>query len=245
MSDRPQARTLEGGVIRRGNQARRYADQDLLSHDTRDDWTQGDPWRVLRIQSEFVEGFEALSGLGPAVGVFGSARVREDDPLYAAARAIGAGLARRGIAVITGGGPGIMRAANQGADEAGGTSVGLGIELPFEESMNQYINLGMSFRYFFCRKVMFLKYAQGFVVLPGGFGTFDECFEALTLMQTGKAEAAPVVFFGTAYWGGLIDWLRRRMVGDGYVDAADIDAMHVTDDPDQAVALASAAIGSR
>jgi uncharacterized protein (TIGR00730 family) len=245
MTDQTQsreARTYEGGVVRRGKQARRYADQDLLRHDPAEDWTREDPWRVLRIQSEFVEGFEALSGLGPAVGVFGSARVGQDDPLYAQAREIGAGLARRGVAVVTGGGPGIMRGANQGADEAGGTSVGLCIELPFEESMNRYINLGMSFRYFFCRKVMFMKYTQGFIVMPGGFGTFDECFEALTLVQTGKAEPAPIVFFDTSYWCGLIDWMRDRMVGGGYIDAADIDAIRVTDDPGEAVDLVTSSL---
>jgi len=237
-------RSFEGGIVRRGAQARRYADQDLLRNPGQDSVLQSDPWRVLRIQSEFVEGFEALGDLGPAVGVFGSARVKPDDPLYDAARRIGAGLARHGVAVITGGGPGLMAATNAGADAAGGTSVGLCIELPFEESMNEHVNLGMSFRYFFCRKVMFIKYTQGLIAMPGGFGTFDEVFEALTLLQTGKAEWAPVVFFGRPYWDGLFAWMREAMLGGGYIDAADLDGLHLTDDPDEAVELVTAGIGT-
>jgi len=237
-------RNLEGGVIRRGDQARRYADQELMRRAGGPADLRGDPWRVLRIQSEFVEGFEALGDLGPAVGLFGSARTSRDDPLYEAARRMGSMLAARGIAVITGGGPGIMEAVNKGADQGGGTSVGLGIELPMEESINDYVNLGMSFRYFFCRKVMFLKYAQGFIVLPGGFGTLDECFETLTLLQTGKVEPAPVAFFGVDYWQGLVDWMRAHMLGDGYIDPGDVDGLHLTDDVEEAVAIATNAITS-
>ena len=167
-----------------------------------------DPWRVLRIQSEFVEGFGALAELGRAVSVFGSARTPRDSPEYALAMDVGRRLAEAGYAVITGGGPGSMEAANNGACEAGGVSVGLGIELPFEQGMNEWVDIGVDFRYFFARKTMFVKYAQGFVVLPGGFGTFDELFEALVLVQTRKVTSFPVVLLGTAYWAGLVDWLR-------------------------------------
>jgi len=192
------------------------------------------------MQAEFVEGFGTLAELGPAIGVFGSARTREDEPLYTAARRIGAGLAAAGFATITGGGPGVMEAANRGADEAGGESVGLGIELPFEQGLNEYVTLGINFRYFFVRKVMFLKYSQGFVVMPGGFGTFDELFEALTLLQTKKVKQFPIVLFGSSYWKGLLAWTREHMLDEGYIDAADMDLVAVTDDPDEAVALATA-----
>jgi len=210
-------------------------DQRLL--DSRGDagWVHTDPWRVLRIQAEFVEGFGALAELGPAVSVFGSARTRPDDPMYAAASDIAAKLCEAGYAVITGGGPGAMEAANRGASECGGVSVGLGIELPHEQGMNEWVDLGVNFRYFFVRKTMFVKYAQGFIVLPGGFGTMDELFEALTLAQTGKVTSFPIVLFGSAYWGGLVDWLRDTMLADGKVGAADIDTLHVTDDIDEAI----------
>ncbi|MBP2390957.1 LOG family protein [Aeromicrobium fastidiosum] len=210
-------------------------DQRLL--DSRGDagWVHTDPWRVLRIQAEFVEGFGALAELGPAVSVFGSARTQPDDPMYAAGEQIAARLCEAGYAVITGGGPGAMEAANKGAHECGGVSVGLGIELPHEQGMNEWVDLGVNFRYFFVRKTMFVKYAQGFIVLPGGFGTMDELFEALTLAQTGKVTSFPIVLFGSAYWGGLVDWLRETMLADGKVGAADIDMLHVTDDVDEAV----------
>ena len=210
-------------------------DQRLLDSDGDADWVHTDPWRVLRIQAEFVEGFGALAELGPAVSVFGSARTRPDDPMYAAASEIAAKLCEAGFAVITGGGPGAMEAANKGASECGGVSVGLGIELPHEQGMNEWVDLGVNFRYFFVRKTMFVKYAQGFVVLPGGFGTMDELFEALTLAQTGKVTSFPIVLFGSAYWGGLVDWLRDTMLVDGKVGAADIDMLHVTDDIDEAI----------
>ena len=175
-----------------------------------------DPWRVLRIQSEFVEGFGTLAELGPAVSVFGSARTPRDHPLYATAETAGrASWSGPGYAVITGGGPGTMEAANKGAAEAGGVSVGLGIELPFESGLNPYVNLGINFRYFFARKTMFVKYAQGFVVLPGGFGTLDELFEALTLVQTRKVTSFPVVLFDRSYWSGLVDWLRSTALDRG------------------------------
>jgi uncharacterized protein (TIGR00730 family) len=192
---------------------------------------------VLRIQSEFIDGFGTLAELGPAVSFFGSARTPRDHPMYAAAEHLAAKLARAGLAVITGGGPGIMEAANKGAAEAGGVSVGLGIELPFEAGLNPYVNLGINFRYFFARKTMFVKYARGFVVLPGGFGTLDELFEALTLVQTQKVTSFPVVLFDSGYWSGLVDWLRRVGVERGSISATDFDTFTVTDDADEAVAL--------
>ena len=196
-----------------------------------------DPWRVLRIQAEFVEGFGTLAELGPAIGVFGSARTRKQDPMYAAAVAIGRGLAQAGFATMTGGGPGIMEAANKGALRAGGVSVGLGIELPFEQSLNDYVSLGINFRYFFARKVMFLKYSQGFVVMPGGFGTFDEVFEALTLVQTRKVTSFPIVLYGRQFWEGMLGWLRDEVRAASYVGEADLDLLQIADDPDEAVRM--------
>ena len=210
-------------------------DQRLLDSRGPSDWVHTDPWRVLRIQSEFVEGFGALAELGPAVSIFGSARTKPDDPMYEAAQRIAAKLCGEGYAVITGGGPGAMEAANRGASECGGVSVGLGIELPHEQGMNEWVDLGINFRYFFVRKTMFVKYAQGYVVLPGGFGTMDELFEALTLVQTQKITSFPIVLFGTDYWGGLIDWLRTTMLTDGKIGQPDIDMLHLTDDVDEAV----------
>ncbi len=211
-------------------------DQRLLDSRGPTDWVHTDPWRVLRIQSEFVEGFGALAELGPAVSIFGSARTKPDDPMYDACRRIAAKLCDEGYAVITGGGPGAMEAANRGASECGGVSVGLGIELPHEQGMNEWVDLGVNFRYFFVRKTMFVKYAQGYIVMPGGFGTMDELFEALTLAQTQKITSFPIVLFGTEYWGGLVDWLRGTMLADGKVNAADIDMLHLTDDVEEAVA---------
>ena len=210
-------------------------DQRLLDHHQSADWLHTDPWRVMRIQSEFVEGFGALAEIGPAVSVFGSARLRKADPAYGMAVQLGRALASAGYAVITGGGPGIMEAANKGAFKAGGTSVGLRIELPFEVGMNDYVDLGVNFRYFFARKTMFVKYSHGFVVLPGGLGTLDELFEALTLAQTGKVTSFPVVLMGRDYWSGLIDWLRGTLVTRGTIDAADVERVLLTDDVDTAV----------
>ena len=173
----------------------------------------------MRIQAEFIEGFGALAELGPAIGVFGSARTRPGDPTYEQAERVGRGLAEAGFAVITGGGPGSMEAANKGASEAGGTSVGLGIELPFESGLNTWVNLGINFRYFFARKTMFVKYSQGFVVLPGGVGTFDELFEALTLVQTQKVTSFPLVLLGVDYWSGLLAWLRDTVLAEGKINA--------------------------
>jgi uncharacterized protein (TIGR00730 family) len=215
-------------------------DQQLLDSRGPTDWVRADMWRVLRIQSEFVEGFGALAELGPAISVFGSARTRPDDPVYAQGVEVGRLLVEAGFAVITGGGPGAMEAANRGASEAGGLSVGLGIELPFEQKLNDWVDLGIDFRYFFARKTMFVKYAQGFVVLPGGMGTLDELFEAITLVQTGKVTSFPIVCLGTDYWGGLVDWLRRSVLSGGNIAAADVDLLQLTDDPAEAVRLVTA-----
>ena len=246
----PGAGTADGGAephrvkgpvtLRRSQVTGTTTDQRLLDTRGPSDWVHTDPWRVLRIQAEFVEGFGALASLGPAVSVFGSARTQPGTPAYAAAMELAAELARGGYAVITGGGPGIMEAANRGAFEAGGVSVGLGIELPFESGMNEWVDIGVDFRYFFARKTMFVKYAQAFVVFPGGFGTFDELFEALTLVQTGKVTSFPVVLMGTAYWGGLIAWLRETVLAEGKISAADLERFHVTDDVHEAVRLVDA-----
>jgi uncharacterized protein (TIGR00730 family) len=205
-------------------------DQRLLDSRGPTDWVHSDPWRVLRIQSEFVEGFGALAELGPAVSVFGSARTRRDHPDWKLGEQLGAELARAGFAVITGGGPGAMAATNKGAREAGGVSVGLGIELPFEQGINEYVDLAVNFRYFFARKTMFVKYAQGFVVMPGGFGTLDELFEALVLVQTRKVTSFPIVLLGTDYWGGLLEWARGPMRERGMIGEHDVDLIHLTDD---------------
>ena len=224
-------------VMRRGEVDTSTTDQRLLDTRGPSDWVHTDPWRVLRIQSEFVEGFGALAELGPAISVFGSARTPASDPSYKLAEGIGRRLVEAGFAVITGGGPGAMEAANKGAGEAGGVSVGLGIELPFESGLNQYVDRGLNFRYFFARKTMFVKYAQGFIVLPGGFGTFDELFEALTLVQTQKVTSFPIVLIGTAYWSGLVDWIRGTVLADGKVSEQDLDMIRLTDDVDEAIKL--------
>jgi uncharacterized protein (TIGR00730 family) len=227
------------GPVVRGKRTATHSttDQQLLESRGATDCVHTDPWRVLRIQSEFIDGFGTLAELGPAVSVFGSARTPRDHPMYAAAERLGGKLARAGLAVITGGGPGIMEAANKGAAEADGVSVGLGIELPFESGLNLYVNLGINFRYFFARKTMFVKYAQGFVVLPGGFGTLDELFEALTLVQTQKVTSFPVVLFDSNYWNGLVEWLRSIGLERGTISAADLETFTITDDADEAVAL--------
>ncbi|MBT0770417.1 TIGR00730 family Rossman fold protein [Kineosporia sp. J2-2] len=216
-------------------------DQRLLDGRGASDWVHTDPWRVMRIQAEFVEGFGSLAELGPAISVFGSARTPDTAPDYKLAQQVGKGLVEAGFAVITGGGPGAMAGANQGAHEAGGVSVGLGIELPFEQGMNRWVNLGVDFRYFFARKTMFVKYAQGFIVLPGGFGTFDELFEALVLVQTRKVTSFPIVLLGTDYWQGLKDWLAGPVLSRGMIRAADLDLLTITDDVDEAVGLMAAA----
>ena len=210
-------------------------DQRLLDSRGSTEWVHTDPWRVMRIQSEFVEGFGALAELGPAISVFGSARTTPDEASYVQAERLGRRLVEAGFAVITGGGPGVMEAANRGALEGGGVSVGLGIELPFEQGMNQYVDLGVNFRYFFARKTMFVKYAEGFVVLPGGFGTLDELFEALTLVQTQKVTSFPIILMGRRYWSGLLDWLRESAQEMGTIGPKDVDLLTLTDDVDEAL----------
>ncbi|MBM7507274.1 TIGR00730 family Rossman fold protein [Nocardioides sp. 31GB23] len=210
-------------------------DQRLLDSAGGAEWVHTDPWRVLRIQAEFVEGFGALAELGPAIAVFGSARTPSDHPSYAQGERLGRLLVEAGYAVVTGGGPGAMEAANKGACDAGGTSVGLGIELPFEAGLNEWVDVGINFRYFFVRKTMFVKYSQGFVVLPGGVGTLDELFEAITLVQTKKVTRFPIVLVGVDYWSGLLDWMRDTVLADGKISAADLDLIHLTDDVEEAV----------
>jgi uncharacterized protein (TIGR00730 family) len=237
MTDGPLEHQRGPVLLRRGQVKAGTTDQRLLDSRGPSDWVHTDPWRVLRIQSEFVEGFGLLAELSAAVSVFGSARTPVDHPEYAAGLELGGALARAGFAVITGGGPGTMEAVNRGASQAGGVSVGLGIELPFEQSLNEWVDLGINFRYFFARKTMFVKYAQAFVIMPGGFGTLDEMFEALTLVQTQKVTRFPVILFGTQYWGGLLDWMRQTVLANGKIKAGDVDLIHLTDDVDDAVSV--------
>ena len=210
-----------------------------------DEFTRSDTWRVLRIMGEFIEGFDKLAGAGKAVTVFGSARTHPDDPQYAAAERLGALLAARGFAVITGSGPGIMEAANKGAKLAGGRSIGCNIELPFEQGSNPYVDFVVNFRYFFVRKTMFIKYSSAFIIFPGGFGTLDELFEAVTLIQTGKISQFPVILFGTHYWAGLLRWLRSRVAGEKKISPGDHDLLIVTDDPAEAAEAVVAAYAAQ
>jgi uncharacterized protein (TIGR00730 family) len=213
------------------------SDQHLLDTKGPGQFVHTDPWRVLRIQSEFVEGFGALADLGPAVSVFGSARTKPGSVYYEVGVEVGRKLAEAGVAVITGGGPGSMEAANKGAVQGNGVSVGLGIELPFEQGLNQWVDLGINFRYFFARKTMFVKYAQGFIVLPGGLGTLDELFEAMVLVQTKKVTSFPIVLLGTAFWGPMLDWIRGTLVEDGMISEKDLGLIQVVDEPAHAVDL--------
>ena len=227
---------LRGPVmVRDGEPLSSTTDSRLLDTQADTDWLHTDPWRVMRIQSEFVNGFGALAELPEAVSVFGSARTTPGDEYYEQAVALGAALAERGYAVVTGGGPGQMEAANKGAREAGGFSVGLGIELPHEQGLNDNLDLGIHFRYFFVRKTMFVKYAEGFVVLPGGVGTLDELFEAVTLIQTGKVTNFPIVLVGRSYWAPLLDWLEQTLLAEGMISPGDLDLMRVTDDVEEVV----------
>ncbi len=228
----------QGPVTLRGKQIpATTTDQRLLDRRGPAEWVHTDPWRVMRIQAEFVEGFGLLAELGPAVSVFGSARTARGTEEYRKAERIGAGLAGAGYAVITGGGPGIMEAANKGALEAGGVSVGLGIELPLEMGLNDYVEVGIEFRYFFVRKTIFVKYSQAFVFLPGGFGTMDELFEALTLVATGKITRFPIVLVGGGYWSGLMSWLKDTMLVRENIGPADFGLIDVVDDPDEVVRI--------
>ncbi len=194
-----------------------------------------DPWRVMRIQGEFIEGFGALASLGPAISVFGSARTTPESPVYAEAQKVGALVAQAGYAVITGGGPGVMEAANRGAQGAGGLSVGLGIELPFETGLNQWVDLGINFRYFFTRKTMFLKYSEAFIIMPGGIGTLDELFETVTLIQTEKIKAPPVALVGRAFWEPLLAWMSSALLEEGTVSERDLSLFHIVDTAEEAV----------
>ncbi len=215
--------------------SRIHEDQHLLqSRKIYEDFTSSDPWRVLRIMGEFVEGFEMFSKIGPAVAIFGSARTAPEDPHYKAAVQTAGLLAGEGLAIITGGGPGIMEAANRGAFEADGTSVGCNIQLPFEQEANEYQSLSLEFRYFFVRKMMFVKYAVAFVIFPGGFGTMDELFEALTLTQTNKIEHFPIVLYGSSYWNGLLGWMKSAMLAEKCIAAEDLDLVKVVDSPEDA-----------
>jgi len=212
-------------------------DEQLLESPRPDEFTHTDTWRVFRIMGEFVEGFDELASLTRGISVFGSARTKPDHPDYAAAQETAALLAREGFAVITGGGPGIMEAANRGAFEAGGVSIGCNIELPFEQKPNAYQTRSLTFKYFFVRKMMFVKYSLGFIIFPGGFGTFDELFEALTLIQTKKIRDFPVVLFGTNYWNGLLDWIQKAVLADGKIAEHDLRLFHVTDSPEEVVKI--------
>jgi uncharacterized protein (TIGR00730 family) len=234
----------QGPVTLRGKQIpATTTDQRLLDRRGPADWVHTDPWRVLRIQAEFVEGFGALAELGPAVSIFGSARTTSGAAEYQTAERIATGLVRAGYAVITGGGPGMMEAANKGAVEGGGVSVGLGIELPTETGLNDYVEVGLEFRYFFVRKTVFVKYSQAFVVLPGGYGTMDELFEALTLVSTGKITKFPIVLVGRSYWSGLLSWIQDTMLARGNIGPAEFSLISVADDPDEVVEIIRKAHG--
>jgi uncharacterized protein (TIGR00730 family) len=239
---KPEPERRRGRIVMRGDAGDRIGKPAMTTEDEkllerrpagRPDFVDSDPWRALRILSEFVEGFDALASVGPAVTIFGSARVPPDSPDYELARGIARRLAERGFAIITGGGPGIMEAANRGCREGGGLSIGCNIELPHEQGLNPDVDLGIEFKYLFARKTMFVKYADAFVIMPGGFGTLDELFESLTLIQTGKIRDFPVVLVGTRYWQGLIDWMRETQLKAGAITDADIGLLKLTDDPDE------------
>src|SRR5690349_9750051 len=219
-------------------------DEQLLESPRADEFTHTDPWRVFRIMGDFVEGFDELASLSHGISIFGSARSKPDDPDYKAAQETAALFAAAGYAVITGGGPGIMEAANKGAFEAGGLSVGCNIELPFEQRPNAYQTKSLTFKYFFVRKMMFVKYSLGFVIFPGGFGTLDELFEALTLIQTRKIRNFPVVLFGTKYWSGMLDWIRAVVLPGGKISEHDMDIFHITDSPAEVVEIVNRAQSS-
>jgi len=245
MSQNPEPRRRarrQGPATLRGRHIpKTTTDQRLLDRRGPADWVHTDPWRVMRIQAEFVEGFGLLAELGPAVSVFGSARVLPGSRDYDRAERIGTELAQAGYAVITGGGPGVMEAANKGAVSANGVSVGLGIELPMEQGLNDYVDIGIEFRYFFVRKTVFIKYSQAFVVLPGGFGTLDELFEAVTLVQTGKITKFPIVLVGSSYWAGMLSWIKDSLLGEAKISPEDPSLFHLVDDPAEVAEIIRAA----
>jgi hypothetical protein len=231
---------MRGAAAQRLGKRATTEDEKLLERRAppeRPTFVDSDPWRALRILSEFVEGFDALASVGPAVTIFGSARTKVDSPEYELARTIARRLAESGFAIITGGGPGSMEAANRGCREGGGLSIGCNIELPHEQFVNRFVDMGIEFRYFFARKTLFVKYADAFVILPGGLGTLDELFESLTLIQTGKVRHFPVVLVGRDYWTGLLDWMRDTMLEHGAIAATDLELFHLTDDPNEVVDL--------
>ena len=246
VTDTPDRRRLGRLTIRReaeplaGRRIGRTEDEALLQHPTPPAFLDTDPWRALRILSEFVEGFDAMAEVGPAASVFGSARTKRDDPYYAMARDLGRKLAEAGYSVITGGGPGIMEAANRGCQEGGQLSIGCNIELPMEQGLNPYVDLGIEFRYFFARKVMFVKYADAFVIFPGGYGTLDELFEALTLIETRKVQDFPVILMGSDYWSGMVDWIRGTLLAHAAISKEDVDLLRLTDDTAEAVRIIQA-----
>lgn len=225
-------------IIKEEEKAIRKAFEDKDWHEVK----SSDSWAIFKIMSEFVDGFEKLAKIGPCISIFGSARTREDNKYYKMAQEIASLLVQSGYGVITGGGPGIMEAGNKGAHIAGGTSVGLNIELPFEQHDNPYIDSDKSldFDYFFVRKVMFVKYSQGFVVMPGGFGTLDELFEAITLIQTHKIDTFPIILVGTKFWGGLVDWIKNTLLSEGNISAKDLDLIHVVDTADDVTDILNA-----
>lgn len=223
-------RRPRGGVLHQ-----ELADQALLRSKVDPKWTEEDPWRVLRIMGEFVDGFESLADIGKAITVFGSARVEPDTMYYRLGEEIGKVFAQAGFSIITGGGPGLMEAVSKGARRNDGLTIGLGIELPHEQGINEYVDLGIDFRYFFVRKTMFVKYAQAFVALPGGFGTLDELFECVTLRQTSKIQQYPIVLVGHEYWDGLMKWVRKRLVEEGMVSSADASIIQVVDTAEEAL----------
>lgn len=237
----PSDTRYRGPVILRGRQRSEVetstTDQRLLRDQQATDWLHTDPWRVMRIQAEFIDGFGALAKIPKAITVFGSARIQEGHPYYETGVKLGEAIQEAGYATITGGGPGLMEAPNRGAQESGGMSIGLGIELPMEQGLNRWVDMGLNFRYFFVRKTMFLKYSQAFICLPGGFGTLDELFESLVMVQTGKIQRFPIILIGTEFWGGLVDWIRSRLVDEGMISPEDVDLFHVTDDPLEAVRI--------
>ena len=212
-------------------------DEQLLESPKQDEFTHTDTWRVFRIMGEFVEGFDGLASVSRGVAIFGSARTSPEDPQYKAAQETAALLSRAGFAVITGGGPGIMEAANRGAMDAGGVSIGCNIELPFEQKANPYQSRSLKFKYFFVRKTMFVKYSRAFVIFPGGFGTLDELFESLTLIQTRKIRNFPVVLFGSKYWGGMLDWIKETLLAEAKITERDVQLLHLTDSPSEVVEI--------